>query len=122
MLEAQADAGERFDVVIVDPPALIKRRKDLKAGQHGYERLARQALRLTAPGGLCLFASCSLHYDRTMMTDTLRSAARHTDRSLQMLWSHGAGLDHPVHPAIPETDYLKATLARVSPPGRGGAF
>jgi len=122
VLEAQADAGERFDVVIVDPPALIKRRKDLKAGQHGYERLARQALRLTAPGGLCLFASCSLHYDRTMMTDTLRSAARHTDRSLQMLWSHGAGLDHPVHPAIPETDYLKATLARVSPPGRGGAF
>ncbi|MEE3109612.1 MAG: RlmI/RlmK family 23S rRNA methyltransferase, partial [Pseudomonadota bacterium] len=95
---------------------------DLRAGQHGYERLARQALRLTTPGGLCLFASCSLHYDRAMMTDTLRSAARHTDRSLQMLWSHGAGLDHPVHPAIPETDYLKATLARVSPPGRGGAF
>ncbi len=122
LLEAQADAGERFDVVIVDPPALIKRRKDLKAGQHGYERLARQALRLTAPGGLCLFASCSLHFDRAMLTDTLRSAARHTERSVQMLWSHGAGLDHPVHPAIPETDYLKATLVRVSPPGRGGAF
>lgn len=122
VLEARADAGERFDVVVVDPPALIKRRKDLKAGQHGYERLARQALRLTAPGGLCLFASCSLHFDRAMLTDTLRSAARHTDRSVQMLWSHGAGLDHPVHPAISETDYLKATLVRVSPPGRGGAF
>ena len=117
-MEAQADAGERFDLVIVDPPALIKRRKDLRAGQHGYERLARQALRLTTPGGLCLFASCSLHYDRAMMTDTLRSAARHTDLVLQMLWSHGAGPDHPA-PGYSGTDYLKATPARVGAP-RGG--
>ena len=117
-----ADAHERFDVVVIDPPALVKRRKDLRAGQRAYERLAVLGMRLVADGGLLAFGSCSLHFDRAMLRDALRSAARNTERTARILGLHGAGPDHPVHPAIPETDYLKAALVQVHAAGRGGAL
>lgn len=122
VLEQLADAGERFGLVIIDPPALVKRRKDLGAGQHGYLRLARLGMRLTEDDGLLLFASCSLHFTRDMLRDTLRAAARHVERHAQILGLWGQGPDHPVHPAIPETDYLGAALLRVRGPGRGGVL
>ncbi|MEE4360573.1 MAG: class I SAM-dependent rRNA methyltransferase [Pseudomonadales bacterium] len=117
-----ADAGERFDVVVIDPPALIKRRKDLKAGQRAYERLAALGMRLTRNGGLLVFGSCSLHFDRAMLREALRGAARHVERQAHCLGVAGAGPDHPFHPAIPESDYLKAAFVRVLQPGRGGAM
>lgn len=117
-----ADAGERFGVVIIDPPALIKRRKDMRAGQRAYERLATLGMRLTADGGLLVFCSCSLHFDRDLLREALRSGARHTERQAQLLGLWGAGLDHPVHPAIPESDYLKAAFVRVRGTERGGAM
>ena len=121
-LGALADAHERFDVVVIDPPALIKRRKDIRAGQRAYERLAVLGMRLVSDGGLLAFGSCSLHFDRGMLREALRSAARSTERSARVLGVFGAGPDHPVHPAVPETDYLKAALVQVHGAVRGGAF
>ena len=122
VLAGLADAGERFGLVIVDPPALIKRRKDLRAGQRAYERLAQSALRLVEDDGLVVFGSCSLHLDREALREVIRGAARHTERQVQVLKVAGAGPDHPVHPAIPESDYLKAAFLRVRHATRGGAM
>lgn len=122
LLAGLADAGERFGVVVVDPPALIKRRKDMRAGQRAYERLAVSALRLVEDDGLVVFGSCSLHLDREALREVIRSASRHTERQVQMLRVAGAGPDHPLHPAIPESDYLKAAFLRVRHAARGGSM
>ena len=107
--------GERFDVVILDPPAFIKRRKDLKQGTLAYRRLNEAALPLLARDGLLVSASCSFHMERDTLLRTVQQAARHGDRYLQLLQVGQQGPDHPVHPAIPETAYLKAFYLRVLP-------
>ena len=107
--------GERFDVIVLDPPAFIKRRKDMKQGVMAYRRLNEAALALTAREGLLVTASCSFHMDRDQLLRTVQQAARHGDRHLQLLQSGQQGPDHPVHPAIPETAYLKAFYLRVLP-------
>ncbi|HHI76832.1 MAG TPA: class I SAM-dependent rRNA methyltransferase [Gammaproteobacteria bacterium] len=109
--------GERFDVVVLDPPAFVKRRRDLKAGALAYRRLNEAALALTTREGLLVTASCSFHMDRDHLLRTVQQAARHGDRFLQLLESGQQGPDHPVHPAIPETAYLKAFTLRVLPAG-----
>ena len=106
--------GERFDVVIVDPPAFIKRKKDHKEGLRAYHRINELAMQLLPADGILLTASCSMHLDRQELQDALRSAAERQNRHLQILMEGMQGPDHPVHPAIPETRYLKAFLARVS--------
>jgi 23S rRNA (cytosine1962-C5)-methyltransferase len=106
-------AGERYDVVILDPPAFIKRKKDLAAGVAAYQRLTRLALQLLADDGLLFSASCSFHLARAELRDILRHSALQQGCQLQILEQGHQGPDHPVHPAIPETDYLKAFLARV---------
>lgn len=121
-LAGLADAQERFGVVVIDPPALIKRRKDLRAGQRAYERLAVLGMRLVVDGGLLAFGSCSLHFDRGMLREALRAAARQTEREARLLGIFGAGPDHPIHPAIPESDYLKAGFVQVHGSARGGAL
>lgn len=110
-----AAEGERFDVVIADPPAFIKRKKDFHAGLSAYRHLNEQALRLVAPGGLLVSASCSMHLPQDSLQDAVRGAARHVDRHLQLLHIGGQGPDHPIHPAIPETQYLKSLMFRVTP-------
>lgn len=107
------DEGERFDVVIIDPPAFIPKRKDIKSGEQAYRRANELAIRLLNKGGVLVSASCSMHLGRDRLADILRSAARHLDRDLQILEQGGQCFDHPVHPAIPETEYLKAVFARV---------
>lgn len=109
------DEGQRFDVVVVDPPAFIPKRKDIKQGEQAYRRANELAMRLLAKNGVLVSASCSMHLERTRLTDILRGSARHLDRELQILEQGGQAFDHPVHPAIPETDYLKAVFARVLP-------
>lgn len=106
-------AGEKFDLVIVDPPAFIKRKKDFKNGLGAYHQINELALRLVATGGVLVSASCSMHLGRDQLLDVLRSSARHHDRYLQVFASEGQGQDHPVHPAIPETSYLKSWYGRV---------
>lgn len=106
---------ERFDVVVLDPPAFIKRKKDTKEGTLAYRRLNESALALLERDGLLVTASCSFHMHRDDLLRTVQQAARHSDRSLQLLQQGQQSPDHPIHPAIPETAYLKAFFLRVLP-------
>lgn len=107
------DDRQSFDLVIVDPPALIPRRKDIRAGEQAYQRLNELALRLLSEDGILVSASCSMHLARARLTDILRAASRKIDRQCQILEQGGQGPDHPVHPAIVETDYIKSVIARM---------
>ncbi len=108
-------ARERFDLVLLDPPAFIKRKKDLNEGMQAYWRLNEMALRLTAPDGILITSSCSYHLENARLLQLVQQAARHSDKSLQLLELGHQAPDHPVHPAIPETAYLKTFFLRVLP-------
>ncbi len=114
-LRALKSAGERFDVVVLDPPAFIKRRKDMKEGSLAYRRLNEAGMSLVTRDGLLVTASCSSHMTGEHLMRVVQQAARHGDRYLQLLETGQQGPDHPVHPAIPETAYLKALYLRVLP-------
>lgn len=103
--------GRSFDVVIVDPPALVKRKKDHDAGLEHYAALNRAAMNLLAPDGILVSCSCSFHL---APEDLQRVLLREGGRRLQLLEQGGQGPDHPVHPAIPETRYLKAYYCRLA--------
>jgi 23S rRNA (cytosine1962-C5)-methyltransferase len=105
---------ERFDVIVLDPPALIKRKKDFKAGFEAYRRLNQLALQVLAKNGVLISASCSHHLSKENLHEILRSQARHIDRHLVFFAQGGQGFDHPVHPAIPESEYLKTYFCAVS--------
>ncbi|SFF37878.1 SAM-dependent methyltransferase [Fontimonas thermophila] len=111
-LKSLRAAERRFDVVIVDPPALIKRRKDYEAGLAHYAALHRAALHVLAPDGILVACSCSYHLDADALQRVLLRESRQVGRRLQILEQGGQGPDHPVHPAIPETRYLKAFYCR----------
>lgn len=113
VLRALAAEGERFPVVVLDPPAFIKRKKDLRAGEEAYRRLAQLGMEVLAPDGVLVSASCSFHMSREMLRDALLRAGRKLRREVQLLEEGHQGPDHPVHPAISETAYLKAFFARV---------
>jgi len=108
VLKQLAADGRRFEVVIVDPPALIKRKRDHEEGLSLYSRLNRAALSLLTPGGFLVSCSCSYHLEPAELQRVLLRESRATSRRLQILEQGGQGPDHPVHPAIPETRYLKA--------------
>ncbi len=105
--------GERFDVVVVDPPAFVKRKKDFKSGSEGYRRVNELAMRLLNPNGVLVSASCSHHMPRDELRRQIGLAGRHVDRQVQIFDQGGQGPDHPVHPAIAETEYLKTFFSRV---------
>ncbi len=109
-LAAFADDGRRFDIVVVDPPAFVRSRKSLASGLKGYRKLFRLAARLAAHGGFLFAASCSHHVDREMFAQTLRASLRDAGRCGRILYGGGAGPDHPVHPYLPESAYLKCAL------------
>lgn len=113
VLKQLVEQGEQFDIVVLDPPAFIKRKKDQRSGEAAYRHLNELAIRLLARDGLLVSASCSMHLDTSGLVDIVRGAARHLDRHAQIIHQGGQGPDHPVHPAIPETSYLKAVFARV---------
>ncbi len=108
-------AGEKYDVVILDPPAFIKRRKDLKEGTLAYRRLNEAAIGLLGRDSLLVSASCSYHMDRDGLLRVAQQAGRHMDRMLQLVEQGQQAPDHPIHPAIVETAYLKALYLRVLP-------
>lgn len=108
-------ANERFDVVLLDPPAFIKRKKDTKQGTLAYRRLNQLALQLLNKEGILISSSCSHHMSEASLLQEIQQAARHTDRSLQLLERGFQAPDHPVHPAIAETAYLKCFYLRVLP-------
>jgi 23S rRNA (cytosine1962-C5)-methyltransferase len=106
---------QRFDVVVLDPPAFIKRKKDAKAGEQAYHRLNQLGMQVLARDGVLVSASCSQHLAESQLQQILLQSARHIDRNLQLLERGHQAPDHPVHPAIPETSYLKALFCRVLP-------
>ena len=108
------ETGERFDVVILDPPAFIKRRKDIPQGQAAYRKLNQLAMNLIGADGLLVSCSCSYHLEEAQLVNAVQAAARHTARFAQVVAFGGQSPDHPVHPAIPETRYLKSLFCRVS--------
>ncbi len=115
VLRELRDEGKRFDTVILDPPAFIKRRKDEKEGAQAYQRLNRLGIDVLEPGGLLITSSCSFHMDRDSFLHSVQLAARRAGRSFQLLEAGQQGPDHPVHPAIAETAYLKTFFLRVLP-------
>ena len=115
LLKELRAAREKFDVVILDPPALIKRRKDIKEGTLAYQRLNQMAMQVLGKDGILVSCSCSYHLERDTLRDLLLKNSRHLDRFMQIVEEGHQGPDHPVHPAIPETAYLKAFFVRVLP-------
>jgi len=114
VLTQLAKTGERYDVVVVDPPAFIKRRKDIPQGEAAYRKLNQLALRVLADEGLLISCSCSYHLAIESLQTAIQSAARHVDRAVQIVYQGMQSPDHPVHPAIPETRYLKSFFCRVT--------
>ncbi len=102
-----------FDVVFIDPPAFIKRKKDIKEGVQAYNRANRLAMNLVKPGGLLISSSCSYHMSQSTLQNSLLKAGRKLKRHIQVLSYGHQGPDHPVHPAIEETAYLKTITVRV---------
>jgi 23S rRNA (cytosine1962-C5)-methyltransferase len=113
VLAALHEEGRRFDVLIVDPPAFVKRRKDLPRGEAAYRKLNQLALKLAAEEALLVSCSCSWHLPEERLPELLQSAARSAGVELAIIGRGGQSPDHPVHPAMPETRYLKALFARV---------
>lgn len=114
-LKALREAREHFDVVILDPPTFVKRKKDLKEGALAYRRLNELAMQVLDRDGILVTCSCSWHMPRAALLDAVQRGARHLDRSVQVLQQLQQAPDHPVHPAIPETEYLKGFICRVLP-------
>jgi 23S rRNA (cytosine1962-C5)-methyltransferase len=112
-LERLAAAGERFGIVICDPPPFVRARKDLEPGAKAYRKLARLAASVTAPGGFLMLCSCSHNIPlERFMTECAGGIAR-GNRTAALIRSAGAGPDHPVHPLLPESAYLKALTYRL---------
>lgn len=112
VLKQLREEHARFDVVITDPPAFIKRRKDLREGTAAYRRLNQAAMQVMTRDGLLIACSCSRHMEAASLEAQVLGAARHLGRELRILARGGQAPDHPVHPAMPETAYLKAVLCR----------
>jgi 23S rRNA (cytosine1962-C5)-methyltransferase len=112
-LEELHAQGERFEVVILDPPAFIKKKKQLGKGEAAYRRLNQLGVQLLARDGILVSCSCSYHLPADDLIAIIQRAARHTGRFAQILETGGQAADHPIHPAIPETRYLKAFFCRV---------
>ncbi len=113
-LKSLREQREKFDVVILDPPAFVKRKKDLKSGLAGYQRLNRLAMQLLETDGMLVSASCSSHVGEADLIRQILAGARHLDRTFQIVETGQQAPDHPIHPALPETRYLKAVFGRVN--------
>ncbi len=112
-MTALAAEGIRFDIVICDPPAFARLRKDAEAGLRAYGRMARLAAALVAPRGLLFVASCSYHAPLDSWTAQIAFGLHRARREGRILCTSSAGPDHPVHPHLPETAYLKAQLLQL---------
>lgn len=109
-LERMVGAGQRFGVVITDPPAFAKSRKDQPAALRAYGKLARLAAALTERGGFLFIASCSHHVGLGEFADAVAWGVHRARREARILHMGGAGPDHPLHPILPESQYLKGML------------
>lgn len=105
--------GRKFDVVVIDPPAFTKRKGDVEAAERAYKELNLRGLKLTAPGGILVTASCSGKMTPERFARVVESAIADSKRPAQLLERRGASRDHPVLVGVPETEYLKCWIYRV---------
>ncbi len=115
-LEKLISEGQSFDVIIADPPAFIKKKADLQSGIQGYKKLHQLCLKLLKDDGILISASCSLHLSGEELLNILRQSSVHEGMKLRVLEQLHQGPDHPLHPAIKETAYLKGFLSVKSTP------
>lgn len=113
VLKQLHNSGQTFDVVVADPPAFIKRKKDFKKGLEAYSRLHHLAMQLLKNDGLLVSCSCSQHLSRVDLQKIILKSAQQLRRQTQILYHGYQSLDHPIHPAIYETEYLKVIFTRV---------
>ena len=112
LLREMERRDERFDTIVLDPPAFAKAKQNVPRALAGYKEINLRAMRLVAPGGVLFTCSCSYHVGRAVFLDMLGDAARDAGRRLQLLAITGAGRDHPELVNVPETGYLKGALLR----------
>jgi 23S rRNA (cytosine1962-C5)-methyltransferase len=112
-LEKRVAAKEKFDVVVADPPAFVKSRKDLAAGSRAYRKLTRMAAQITETGGILFIASCSHNMELPHFTEMVAAGLHDAKKSGRILHTCGAAPDHPAHPHLPESAYLKGILLAV---------
>lgn len=105
-------AGERFDTIVLDPPAFTKSRATIKSGARGYKEINLRALKLLNPGGVLVTCTCSYHMNEEMFLEIISDAAIDARRRLQIIEKRGQSSDHPALLGVPETHYLKCVIAR----------
>ena len=109
-LKARERAGDRFDTIVLDPPAFAKTRSALENAWRGYKEINLRAMRLLQPGGLLFTASCSYHVTKPLFLEMLQAAAADAGRRMALRELRGQPLDHPEVLTIPETGYIKGAL------------
>ncbi|MDQ2921633.1 MAG: methyltransferase domain-containing protein, partial [Acidobacteriota bacterium] len=106
-------AGERFDTIVLDPPAFAKNRASVKPAVRGYKEINLRAIKLLNPGGVLITCSCSYHMSEQMFLEIIAEAANDAHRRLQLVEKRTQASDHPILLGVPETYYLKCVIARV---------
>jgi 23S rRNA (cytosine1962-C5)-methyltransferase len=114
LLKDYSNSGQRYDTVVLDPPAFAKSKRELDAAMRGYKELNLRALKMLRPGGLLVTCSCSYHVSSADFITMLADAARDSRRTVRLLEIRGQAKDHPILLDIPETAYLKCVIASVS--------
>jgi 23S rRNA (cytosine1962-C5)-methyltransferase len=114
LLKDYATSGQRYDTIVLDPPAFAKSKRDLDAALRGYKELNLRALKMLRPGGILVTCSCSYHVTQPDFLEMLGNAARDTQRIVRLIEVRGQSKDHPALLNIPETAYLKCVIASVS--------
>ncbi len=112
-LESLRAANRRFDIVVADPPSFVPSKKDIKRGAAAYKKLARLAAQVVAGHGFLFIASCSHNMTAEMFAEEVAAGLAQAERAGRIVMSGGAGPDHPVHPLLPETAYLKWLLLQL---------
>ena len=105
-------AGEKFDTIVLDPPAFAKNRASIKSAARGYKEINLRALKLLSPGGVLVTCTCSYHMPEEMFLEVIAAATLDARRRLQIVEVRGQSSDHPVLLGVPETHYLKCVIAR----------
>ena len=112
-LRELTDAREKFDIVILDPPAFTKTRSQVESALRGYKEINLRGLRLTRDGGYLVSCSCSQHVSTEQFVDMINIAARDAKKRVRFVELRSQGHDHPVLPASPETRYLKCAIMQI---------
>ena len=114
LLRDYADAGRRYDTIVLDPPAFAKSKSNLETALRGYKELNLRALKMLRPGGILVTCCCSYHVSPLQYLDVVRISALDVHRNLRIVENRGQAKDHPILLNVPETEYLKCIIAYVS--------